>query len=90
MAASAVLFVKGIIGMTCIAIAILLTFVNGIITEPLMKFILAGDYPRGTFGMEMIPVIQWMIVALCVGVGIASLVSVWIEVFAEVAYEPGY
>lgn len=89
MTASAVLFVKGIVGMTCIAIAILLTFVNGIITEPLMKFILAGTYKQ-TFGMEMIPVIQWVIVALCVGVGVAALVSVWIEVFAEVAYEPGY
>jgi hypothetical protein len=91
MAATAVLFVKGIIGMVSIAIAILLVFVNDIITKPLNEFILAADYGgRAPIGMDMIPVIQWSIVALCVAVGIICLASVWIEVFAEVAYEPGY
>jgi uncharacterized membrane protein len=76
MAASVMLFVKGLVALISITVAILLVFLNDIITKPIMAFIMAANYSKPPIGMDMIPVI--------------AIASIWVEIFAEVAYEPGY
>jgi hypothetical protein len=90
MAASVMLFVKGLVALISITVAILLVFLNDIITKPIMAFIMAANYSKPPIGMDMIPVIQWVVIGLCVAVGILAIASIWVEIFAEVAYEPGY
>lgn len=85
------LFVKGIVALISISVAILLVFLNDLITKPLMGFILSADFNgKAPIGMDMVPVIQWVIIGLCVAVGVIAIASIWVEVFAEVSYEPGY
>lgn len=89
MASGLSLMLKGIGALISITVIILLVFVNGIIGQPLMTFVFAGTYTR-TYGFDMIPVIQWVILFMALAGFIISAVSIWIEVFAEVAYASEY
>ena len=85
MASGISLLIKGIGALVCFVLFILLLFINGIISQPIMNFIMAGDYPIA-FGIDMIPIIQIVIAFLCLAGGILCFASAYIEVYAEVYY----
>jgi len=89
MASGISLLIKGMGALICFTVFILLVFVNGIITAPIMSFIMAGSYTR-TFGMDMIPIIQIAIMGLALVGGIICFVSAYIEIYAEVSYAAGW
>lgn len=87
------LFFAGISAILNFTILYLLVFVNGVIIVPLTEFIFGADYggvSPGTFGMDMVPVIQ---AGLGFIVLIAGLVSIWVvyqEAFGAVVYVQEY
>jgi hypothetical protein len=85
MASGLSLLVKGLGALVFFTVDLLLLFVNGIIGPPIMTFIMSGNYPM-TFGLNMIPIIQWAILFMCLAGGIICFVSAYIEVYAEVVY----
>ena len=90
MASSLRLFLAGTGSIVCMTVIYLLIFVNGIITKPLTDFIMAQPYSKGAIGMNMIPTIQWAILALALGGCILCIILAWREVFAEVTYAQEY
>lgn len=88
MASGISLLMKGIGALICFTVDILLLFVNGVIGPPVMNFVMSGTY-RQTFGFDMIPVIQFAILFMCLAAGIICFVSAYIEIYAEAVYSAG-
>lgn len=87
MASSVRLFLTGTGSLISFTVVYLLVFVNGIVTEPLNRFIMGGTY-RIAFGIDMIPVIQNAILALALGTCILCVILTAIGIYEEVSYYP--
>jgi hypothetical protein len=83
------LLLKGIGALTSFTVVLLLVFVNGIIGQPLMGFIMSGTYTR-TFGIDIIPIIQIAILFMALAAGIICFVSAYLEIYAEAVYNAGF
>lgn len=82
------MFIAGASAAINIGVAILLVFVNGIVTKPITDFLFGWDFgTEGAVGIDMIPVIQWSLSFICLAVGIVSIYFFFQEAFGAVTYE---